>query len=92
MTIDPKTAVTKAFESADMLFDTAELKNLGLEEIEYSERDNTWHVTLGYDTGRRREVTKGPALFPETTYESERKYKTFVLKGDTGDFVKMLRD
>lgn len=50
--MQPKEAIQKAKDIvADMFADENPL-NIGLEEIEYDDRDNVWLVTVGFDRVR----------------------------------------
>ena len=89
MAIGVKEAVQHAFQHAKQLYADTTIKNLLLEEVEFWEEDNEWHVTLGFDAGRRTEKVTGTALLPDRTYEMVREYKIFYIDGEDGHFKKM---
>ena len=89
MAIGVKEAVGQAFQTAKELYAETQIWNLLLEEVEFWESENEWHVTLGFDTGRKTETVKGTALFPERDYEPIREYKIFYIDGEDGHFKKM---
>lgn len=91
MALDAREAIERAFQYAKELYSEDVLKNPLLEEIEYHDSGEEWHVTIGFDTGKQIKRVSGPSLMGETTYEPERTYKDFVIDAKTGTMKKMLR-
>lgn len=88
--IELKEAIKKAYEYIDLMYEGENLPNKLLEEIEYDEGADTWKVVIGFDSDHVTTKTTGPSLFPSTVKEKERKYKQLRIKGETGEFIKML--
>lgn len=95
MSLQVKEAIRRAFDYAheyeEFLSPQHGLKDLRLEEVDYNDASGVWRVTLGFDTGKKRRRTSGAPMFPETTYEDEREFRTFVIANDTGDIQKIER-
>ena len=70
-----------------------QLINVALEEIEYSDTDSSWNITIGFDTTKvikRSGAQLGLlGLQPPTTEETERKYKLLKIDDRTGNFISM---
>lgn len=88
--LELKEAITKAFEYFDLMYEGEKLPNRLLEEIEYAESSDTWNVVIGFDSDRTTTRSDGPALFSSKVTEKERKYKQIKVKGETGEFIKMI--
>jgi len=43
-----KEAVAKAKEYISELFQSEQIENLGLEEVEFDDKENAWFVTIGF--------------------------------------------
>ncbi|MCP4547229.1 MAG: hypothetical protein GY835_12290 [bacterium] len=80
--IDANTAVQKAYAFLDEMKDRLDLKDLSLEEVEFSEDGNAWRVTLSFS---------GSTVASEKMTDSKppRSYKLFIIDGETGDLVSM---
>lgn len=85
--VDIKTAVinAKAF-AQDFVEDS--LINLSLEEIDLSDNDSYWMITLGWDDPAVNMPSIGGF---DTGLPKKRKYKTFFVNKETGDVEKMKR-
>ena len=46
--MDVKEAVAKAKTYVSDLFQSEQIRNLGLEEVEFDEKDSAWYVTIGF--------------------------------------------
>lgn len=66
---------TAIFNSAHLL-STGEIRNIRLEEIQISEDEKLWLVTLGFD----RLLEEDESLVPDQT---KREYKLFEIDADT---------
>lgn len=90
MSIDMKKAVHSARKHALELFESDELPNLALEEIEFDDAHNQWLVTLGFDSPHKiKRRTNGPSVFPTIEEEVQREYKQFHIDADDGQLVSM---
>lgn len=81
--IDVKEATQRALGYFGELFPNG-YQNLRLEEIEISDDDRYWYVTLGFD------VPPGPSvagLAQALTGKAERAYKVFKIDAANGKFV-----
>lgn len=88
--IELKEAIKKAYEYIDLMYEGEKLPNKLLEEIEYDEGADAWKVVIGFDSDHVTTKTSGTSLFPSTIREKERKYKQVRIKGETGEFIKMV--
>jgi hypothetical protein len=79
--INVKEAVKAAHAFARDMYADAELERLQLEEVELSDDERTWHVTLGW-TDPAVTGTALPGLL--TGPGLPRIYKTFEVDADTG--------
>jgi len=92
-TISVKEAVSCAKRAIAELFEDDPLKNLALEEIELTTKDDkkVWEVTLGFF--RPRSVTSSlnqlSAIFEQQREVENRVYKTIEIDAETGDFLRM---
>lgn len=77
--VDGKQAVGKAMEYVKTVYDSSQLADLMLEEVERSEDGKHWYVTLGF-------TPQGPAS-GGTTFE--RTYKVVKIVVDTGEILSM---
>ena len=74
--VDGKQAVVKAMEYVKAVYDTSQVGDLMLEEVERSEDGKHWYVTLGFSPGQG-----GSA--------GERSYKVVKIVVETGDVLSM---
>jgi hypothetical protein len=75
--VDGKQAVVKAMEYVKGVYETSQVGDLMLEEVERSEDGKHWYVTLGFSP---RQAGGSPA---------ERSYKVVKIVVETGDVLSM---
>jgi len=83
--IDVKQAVKNAVEYLSSLYDSNELQDLLLEEVELSDDNRYWLVTLGFT--RRLKTTSPLQAFARS--EPDRLYKLITVRADTGEVKSM---
>lgn len=71
--VDVKQAVRTAKAYLLDVYDTPELPNLLLEEVEFSDAENAWLVTFSFTTGGELEVVQEEHSFRLSTSEPERR-------------------
>ena len=91
--IDVKEAIKIANEYFVDLYAEQKYSDILLEEVEYDEDDNVWHITLGYSPPRTiLEDVKDP-LSPLSHLSSfstiDRKYKIFRIDAETSNVLSM---
>jgi hypothetical protein len=88
--IDVKQAVQAAESYARALFPEAELRHLRLEEVERSENDSRWNITLGWVEPA---VSGNGIVFSAGAQKLPRVYKLFEVDAETGEVTSMkIRD
>lgn len=83
--VDVTSAVTAArnyFQTLKPLLGDSPVENLRLEEVELSEDDKHWLITLGYDTPTM--VQSVPAFLSPGSKQPLREYKLFRIDSTTG--------
>jgi hypothetical protein len=75
--MDAKQAVAAAKQHIDDLFGAEGVFNVGLEEIEYDDAREQWHITIGFS----RPWDKKPGVLAEWT-ASGRTYKVVIIDHD----------
>ena len=87
--IDVKQAVAAAIQSARTLYEDTELVGLDLEEVELSEDERYWYITLGFYAPDSS--PPGPFAFLKDQNQTryDRKYKQFKVDAHTGDVRSM---
>lgn len=86
--IDVKEAVQVAKLAAnDFLGQETTLKDLMLEEVELDTTNRTWVITLGFNVPAPNKLERIGAALAGQTYV--RKYKTFIIDSETGEFRSM---
>jgi len=82
--MDLKNAVRTAKNFILEIFEDEEIEEVGLEEVEYDEQSDTWHVTIGFRRPwSRNGKAVGPlsGMFPTV---QERWYKILAIRGHDG--------
>lgn len=88
--IDVKQAVRSAEVYARLLFPESELQHLRLEEVDRSEDDSRWLITLGWVEPA---VTGNGIVFSAGAQRLPRVYKLFEIDAETGEVTSMkIRD
>lgn len=91
ISIDMKTAVRSARQSALDLFGPEALPNLALEEVEFDEDSHQWQVTLGFDSPHKiKRKTNALSPFPTIEEEVKREYKQFNIDASDGHLVSIM--
>ena len=87
-----KAAVSAAGYFADLYADQ-KYSDILLEEVEYDEDDNVWHITLGYsppETIPEDVRNQFSPLSPLSSFVTkDRKYKIFRIDAETGKVLSM---
>lgn len=83
--VDVKSAVRAAHEYLQGMQELLDnpLDNLRLEEVELSEDERYWLITLGYDLKGSNKLPL-PSLLPAQTQALLREYKLFRINSDSG--------
>jgi hypothetical protein len=82
--IDVKQAVRSAMEFARELFGEQELRHLRVEEVELSEDERTWNITLGWVEPAIREKYALVQGTDEGVQKLPRVYKLFTVDAERG--------
>ena len=86
--IEVKEAVKVAKAAAnDFLGQETVLQDLMLEEVELSPDNKTWAITLGFNAPHPNKLERLGATLAGQMYS--RKYKTFIIDSETGEFRSM---
>ncbi|KZX13192.1 hypothetical protein [Methanobrevibacter curvatus] len=82
--ISTKQAISSSLDFVNEIFD--ELKNLKVEEIEFSNDDKFWKITLGWEELKEDHS----AILANPSYNPlKRTYKTFYVDKEYGEVKKM---
>lgn len=73
-------AVAKARDFVKEVFEGEKISNLGLDEVEYDEKTDTWMVTIGFS--RPWDFPSGALAAFSQTVTPKRSYKQVIIKGD----------
>ena len=76
-----KEAVKKAKEYISDIFSEENVKNIGLEEIEFDERNNLWKITIGF----HRPWQERENLLSSFEKKLFRDYKVVTVDNETGE-------
>ena len=90
--IDVKEAVKIANDTLVTLFSSDKLADLELEEVEISDDEKYWFITLGFSVPEAKsDKTNSPLsrMLTEREKEFARKYKIFRIDAQTGKFHSM---
>jgi hypothetical protein len=87
--VDVKQAVAKAMDYLKDMYQIDQFKDVLLEEVDLSENNEFWNVTIGFT--RRQETTSGGPMATLIGQSSEfkREYKVFQIDAKTGDLRSM---
>ena len=80
-----KVAVAAAIAYVKELYEGISLRDLLLEEIEYSDASDKWLVTIGFSLPETKEVSTSVILPSSTSRELSRRYKTVIIDAASGD-------
>lgn len=89
--IDVKTAVQKALDYVQQVYETEDIRNLGLEEVKLSQDAETWSVTVGFSRPWSQDKVE-PTPFStlathpfQPKYPIDRDYKEVCLDARSGE-------
>jgi hypothetical protein len=87
--IDVKKAVEVAIEYIEDLYSSEDVADIALEEVELSEDERYWLITIGITRTYSKpleKVTVSPVFIPlSKTYTTNRDYKTIKIDANTGE-------
>ena len=87
--VDVKQAVSKAMDYLKDMYQTDSFKDVLLEEVDLSEDNKFWYVTIGFTRGQES-TSGGPmATLIGQSSEFKREYKVFQIDSKTGDLRSM---
>jgi hypothetical protein len=79
-----KEAVAAAIAYVEELYEGVSLRDLLLEEIEYSNASDKWLVTIGFSLPETKEVSSSVIFPSKTSRELSRRYKTVIIDAFSG--------
>jgi hypothetical protein len=87
--VDVKQAVAKAMDYLKDMYQIDQFKDVMLEEVDLSEDNKYWNVTIGF-TRRQESTSGGPmaTLIGQST-EFKREYRVFQIDAESGDLRSM---
>ena len=78
--MDVKEAVDRAKKFVSEMFENEGLVNLGLEEVDYDDARDQWHVTLGFSRRWDNQISVLAAALNQS--DSKRTYKVVLIDKD----------
>ncbi len=82
--IDVKDAVQRAMQYLEEMYDTRSFRDVLLEEVDRSEDDRFWNVTIGF-TRPQEPTSAGPmAILVGQQEEFRREYRVFQIDAEKG--------
>lgn len=92
--IDLKSAVAKAIEFIRDAYSDSELLDLKLEEVERSENERYWHITLGFTRKMKQGLGSTNTSLDylakqQASYFAVRVYKVLEVNAETGNIQSM---
>jgi hypothetical protein len=85
--LDVKEAARTAAEYFASLYDESTYSDLQLEEVELTEDEKYWLITLSYEYGEAKQTQVGAML--NLPVSKQRKYKQFRIDAETGQVQAM---
>lgn len=82
--VSVKEAVAAAIAYVKELYEGVSLRDLLLEEIEYSNASDKWLVTIGFSLPETKEVSSSVIFPSKTSRELSRRYKTVIIDAISG--------
>jgi hypothetical protein len=87
--VDVKQAVARAMDYLKDMYQIDKFKDVLLEEVDLSEDNKFWNVTIGFTRGQET-TSGGPmAVLIGQSSEFKREYKVFQIDAKTGDLRSM---
>ncbi len=87
--LDTKQAARLALKYFNDLFPDAQISDVALEEVEFSDDENHWLITLGYETQTAQAKQLNKQLVHLFGPSPARKYKVFKVDAQTGKVISM---
>ncbi len=87
--IDVKTAVKTAMDYVASLFDPDEILNVRLEEVDRSEDERYWHVTISFDWRYRSPLEFAPNVPFRKDPRGRREFKSVKIDAQSGEVLSM---
>lgn len=84
-----KSAVKAAIDYVEDLYAGSNLRDLMLEEVEFSEATNHWLVTVGFSLPETKEESTSLITPSKTSRALSRRYKVVNIDAETGKPVSM---
>lgn len=86
--IDVKQAVLNAMNFVKDLYEGQKTENLLLEEVEFSDNQNQWLVTIGFSIPKQDDSVTA-ALMLRPSHSTERYYKVIHIDAESGKALSM---
>ena len=87
--IEVHDAVQFAVEAAKSFFEDVELEDLALEEVELSDDEQFWLITLGFYVQNRNPTRNKFTIAIDGERKYIRKYKVFKIDAEAGKVISM---
>ena len=87
--IDVKQAVIAAIAYVRNLYAESNLRDVLLEEVEFSDATDQWIVTVGFSLPETKEETTSLIFPSKTSRELSRRYKVVNINAETGQPISM---
>jgi hypothetical protein len=87
--VSVKSAVKAAIDYVKDLYADSNLRDLMLEEVEFSEATNQWLVTVGFSLTETKEESTSLIMPSKTSRALSRRYKVVNIDAETGEPVSM---
>jgi hypothetical protein len=87
--VSVKSAIKTAIDYVKDLYADSNLRDLMLEEVEFSQRTNQWLVTVGFSLPETKEETQSLIMPSKTSRALSRRYKVVNIDAATGKPVSM---
>jgi hypothetical protein len=87
--VSVKSAVKAAIDYVKDLYADSNLRDLMLEEVEFSEATNQWLVTVGFSLTETKEESTSLITPSKTSRALSRRYKVVNIDAETGEPVSM---
>lgn len=87
--VNVKSAVKAAIDYVKDLYADNDLRDLMLEEVEFSESTDQWLVTVGFSLPETKEETTSLIMPSKTSRALSRRYKVVNIDAETGKPISM---
>jgi hypothetical protein len=89
--VDVKSAVRAAIRYVEDLYSGSNLRDLMLEEVEFSEATDQWMVTVGFCLTELQEESTALIMPSQASRDRNRRYKVVSIDAETGNPLSMKR-